>query len=229
MPITTCSDKHLARRAGNGDEAAFATLFERYHRRLERYCRSIVRHDEDARDAAQSAMAKALVGLRRNDGALHLQPWLFRIAHNEAITVLRGRPAHVALDDDLVAPVGDPLGALLAREHLARTLESVRELPALQREALSLRAVAGLSHEEIGAATGTSVARAKHVVFRARAALIADESARDEDCSVIRALLGEGDGRRRRALAVRGHLRGCGACRAWDAAHRRRRIAPAAA
>src|SRR5207244_4057980 len=130
---------------------------------------------------------------------------------------------------------------LLAREHLARTLESVRELPALQREALSLRAVAGLSHEEIGAATGTSAARAKHLVFRARAALIAAAPARDEDCPVIRTLPGArpraGAARRQaeralrrgdlgaragRGLAERGPGRGDGAsCRFRAPAHGR--------
>jgi hypothetical protein len=59
------SDETLARRASGGDDEAFGALYERYHRPLELYCRSIVRHHEDARDAAQSAMAKALVALRR--------------------------------------------------------------------------------------------------------------------------------------------------------------------
>src|SRR5438093_1285346 len=130
MPTTDYSDEDLARRAGGGDDAAFAALFERYHRRLERYCRSIVRHDEDARDAAQSALAKALVGLRRHDGDLLLRPWLFRIAHNEAITLVRGRRHHVELDDELATRASDPVAELLSRERLARTLEGVRALPA---------------------------------------------------------------------------------------------------
>jgi hypothetical protein len=52
------SDEALARRAGAGDADAFGVLYVRYAARLEAYCRSIVRHDEDARDAVQTAMTK---------------------------------------------------------------------------------------------------------------------------------------------------------------------------
>src|SRR3954451_7816340 len=215
MEGTGATDEPLARAARAGDEDAFGELYARYQRRLELYCRSIVRHDEDARDAAQNAMAKALVALRRHEGELHVRPWLYRIAHNEAITLLRGRRQHAALDDDLGAGAGDPVDELIARERLEHTFDSVRELPGEQREALLLRELMGLSHEEIGAAIGTSAVRAKHVVFRARAALTADASAGEEDCTSIRRLLGDGDGRRRHSRVVRGHLRCCGPCRAW--------------
>jgi RNA polymerase sigma factor (sigma-70 family) len=222
MDRTDASDEVLARLAGTGDDDAFGVLFERYHGRLELYCRSIVRHDEDARDAAQNAMAKALVGLRRHDGELQVRPWLYRIAHNEAISLLRGRRQHAILDDELGGIGRDPVDDLISRERLAQTFDSVRELPGEQRQALLLRELMGLSHEEIGAAIGTSAVRAKHVVFRARAALSADASASEEDCSRIRRLLGDGDGRRRRSRVVRGHLRCCGPCRAWDDARRPR-------
>src|SRR4051794_18135189 len=180
MERTDATDETLARAARAGDDDAFGVLYTRYQRRLELYCRSIVRHDEDARDAAQNAMAKALVGLRRHDGALNVRPWLYRIAHNEAISLVRSRRGHVMLDDDLRAAVSDPVDELVARERLAVTLDGVRELPGEQRQALLLRELMGLSHEEIGAAIGTSPMRAKHVVFRARAALSADASAREE-------------------------------------------------
>jgi DNA-directed RNA polymerase specialized sigma24 family protein len=85
------SDEALARRAGDGDDEAFAVLYGRYAPRLEAYCRAIVRHDEDARDAVQTTMTNALVALRRRDREIVVRPWLFRIAHNEAVTVLRRR------------------------------------------------------------------------------------------------------------------------------------------
>ena len=49
----------LRSRATRGDAAAFTALYERHHQALYRYCRSILHHDEDARDALQSTMAKA--------------------------------------------------------------------------------------------------------------------------------------------------------------------------
>ena len=50
------SDEALARRAGEGDDDAFAVLYGRYAPRPEAYCRSIVRHEEDARDAVQTTV-----------------------------------------------------------------------------------------------------------------------------------------------------------------------------
>src|SRR4051794_11392904 len=225
MAVTT--DEDLAARVKAGDDAAFATIFERYHRRLELYCRSLLRNDEDARDAVQNAMANALVALRRHDRELHVRPWLFRIAHNEAITLLRRRRDDVELGEGLLSAPGDPLDDLLLRERLELTLDGVRELPVQHRRALMLREMAGLSHEQVGRELGMSASGAKHAIFRARSTLLLERRARDQDCASVRAVLADHDGRRRRGRAVRGHLRGCGPCRAWDEArHRsRRRVA----
>src|SRR5215475_3738661 len=62
-------DERLARLVGDGSKQAFAPLYERYYQQLYRYCRSIVHDDLDA----------------------PLRPWLFRIAHNEAVSVIRRR------------------------------------------------------------------------------------------------------------------------------------------
>jgi hypothetical protein len=78
------SDEALARWAAQGDDDAFAALYARYGRRLEAYCRSILRNDEDARDAVQSAMTNAYLALGRSRRDVVVRPWLLRIAHNEA-------------------------------------------------------------------------------------------------------------------------------------------------
>src|SRR3954471_19569264 len=85
------SEGALRSKAARGDAKAFAALYERHHQALYRYCRSILRHDEDARDALQSAMARAFAALQDERRDLELRPWLFRIAHNEAVTILRQR------------------------------------------------------------------------------------------------------------------------------------------
>jgi hypothetical protein len=86
-------------RAGHaGDDAAFAVLFQRHHQELYRFCRSILRHEEDARDAVQSAMTKAFAALQTEERDFELRPWLFRIAHNEAISILRARRPAEDLD-----------------------------------------------------------------------------------------------------------------------------------
>ena len=73
------------------DAAGFARAYQRHHQALYRYCRSIVRHDQDAQDALQSAMMRAFVALQTEQRQLDMQPWLFRIAHNESINIVRRR------------------------------------------------------------------------------------------------------------------------------------------
>src|SRR4051794_12258352 len=91
--LSLLTDERLARMAGAGDTAAFAVIFQRYHQRLYRYCLSIVRNSDDAGDALQSTMLRALNALRGETREIALRPWLYRIAFNESITLLRRQPA----------------------------------------------------------------------------------------------------------------------------------------
>ncbi|MGZ4331621.1 MAG: RNA polymerase sigma factor, partial [Solirubrobacteraceae bacterium] len=82
-------DDRLARLVSDGNKQAFAPLYERYYQQLYRYCRSIVHDDLDAQDALQSTFASAFAALRKGQRDAPLRPWLFRIAHNEAVSVIR--------------------------------------------------------------------------------------------------------------------------------------------
>jgi len=86
------SDDRLARLASRGNADAFAALYERHHHALSRYCRAILHDEEDAQDALQSAMMRAYAALQSRQRDLKVRPWLFRIVHNEAISILRRRP-----------------------------------------------------------------------------------------------------------------------------------------
>src|SRR5215207_10730193 len=81
----------LRSRAARGDATAFAAVYERHHQALYRYCRSILRHQEDAQDALQNTFTRAFAALQDEQRDFELRPWLFRIAHNEAISILRRR------------------------------------------------------------------------------------------------------------------------------------------
>src|SRR5437588_9487437 len=147
------SDELLARHAARGSERAFAILFERYHHPLYRYCRSIVRNEADAQDALQSTFASALSALKRARRNAPLRPWLFRIAHNEAIGVIRRR----ARDSSQELPEAAHQNTASAedeaseRERWAGLVADLAELPDRARSALLLRELNGLSHQEIAA------------------------------------------------------------------------------
>src|SRR3954451_20388423 len=105
------SDERLARLVAAGDRAAFGVVFTRYHQELYRYCVSLLRDREDAADALQGTMLRALRALEGETREISLRPWLYRIAHNESIALLRRRPPrsdgaaelYAALDGDVQA------------------------------------------------------------------------------------------------------------------------------
>src|SRR4051794_33396248 len=101
------SDDRLTRRAAGSDERAFATIFDRYHQRLYRYCLALLGDSQDAQDALQNTMVKVLRALPGEERKLELKPWLYRIAHNESIELLRRRRETRPLDEvELASPGG---------------------------------------------------------------------------------------------------------------------------
>src|SRR4051794_2550810 len=182
-------------------------------------------------------MAKALGALGRGLPDAPARPWLFRIAHNEAIDVLRGRRPAEALDD--VTVTGPPLESTVGqRGRLVQLVSDLGHLPERQRAALVLRELSGLSHEEIGAALGLSAGGARQAIFDARLSMQTFAEGRDMACADVQRRISDGDGRALRSRAVRSHLRDCLVCEGLQEAIVARRkdlaalappIAPAAA
>src|SRR3954471_22921090 len=208
----------LRSQAARGDDAALAAMYERHHQALYRYCRSILHDDEDARDALQSTMAKALAALRDEERDFELRPWLFRIAHNEAISKLRQRRATVELD--AVATLGTDSVAQTVedRERLALLRADLRDLPERQRSALVLRELSGLTHAEIAVVLDSSARAVKQTIFEARAGLHECAEGRTMLCADVQRALSDGDGRVLRGRRVRAHVRSCRACRTFKTA-----------
>jgi RNA polymerase sigma factor (sigma-70 family) len=207
----------LRAQAARRDPATLAAMYERHHPALYRYCRSILHDEEDARDALQSTMAKALAALRDEERDFELRPWLFRIAHNEAISRLRQR--RVTVDLDAVGTLGtDSLAQTVEdRERLALSAD-LRDLPERQRSALVLRELSGLSHEEIAVVLDSSAGAIKQTIFEARAGLHECAEGRTMVCADMQRALSDGDGRVMRGRRMRAHVRSCRACRTFKAA-----------
>src|SRR5690242_1864980 len=121
-------EARLRSRAARGDAAVFAAVYERHHQALYRYCRSLLRDDQDAQDALQSTMTKAFAALQKEERDFDLRPWLFRIAHNEAITLLRQRRGTATLEDGAPAE-GAIEDRVAAREELRLLRADLADLP----------------------------------------------------------------------------------------------------
>jgi RNA polymerase sigma factor (sigma-70 family) len=202
----------LRAQAMRGDEAAFAELYRRNHQALYRYSLSLVRNPDDASDALQNSMTKAFAALQHESRNFEVVPWLFRIVHNESISLIRSRRPTVDIDradrfgeDHLARSVED-------RARLSQLQSDLAELGERQRGALVMRELSGLSHEEIGVALGCSTAAAKQAIFEARGALSEQVAGRAMQCEDVQRALSDADGRVIGSRRIRAHLRDCVIC-----------------
>jgi RNA polymerase sigma factor (sigma-70 family) len=216
------TDRALRGMAARGDADAFGALYQRHRHALYRYCRSILGDDDDARDALHNAMAKAWAAIGRAKADVPVRPWLFRIAHNEALNVLRDRREHRQLDDAHVSCAESLEETIDVRQRLAVLRADLAALPERQRSALLLRELCGLRHNEIAAVLAITPAAARQTIYEARVGLHEAEAGRQMACAAVQRALSDGDGHVRRRRKIRGHLRACPVCASFDEALRRR-------
>lgn len=218
LAASLASDERLARLVARGDEAACRVLYERYHQQLYRYCRSLLRDDTDAQDALQTTFISALGALGRGQRDAPMRPWLFRIAHNESISLLRRRRPMQQLSDAHEAGSVPLEEQVEERERLTELVADLHELPERQRAALVMRELSGLSHEEIALALGSSVGATKQSIFEARQSMMEFAEGRAMVCAEVRRLISDADGRVLRSRRIRAHIRDCPGCGAFAAA-----------
>ncbi|MDX6587552.1 MAG: hypothetical protein QOI31_2025 [Solirubrobacterales bacterium] len=217
------SDARLARRATSGDEAAFAAIFERYGEDLYRYCRAILGDPTDAQDALQNTMTRILRALPGEQRMINLRPWLYRVARNESLTLIREREQTVELTDERSPLV--PAADISAehREAVWTLVADLASLPETQRSALVLHEMSGLSHDEVSEALQRSPRASRQAIYEARLALQDLKEGRAMDCDEVRAVISDGDGRVVRGRKIRSHLRDCQRCSDFALGIRQRR------
>src|SRR6185503_19840559 len=106
-PRGVLGDERLAQRAAAGDSRAFAAIYRRYQADLYRYCLAIVGNPADAQDALQNTMVQALRALPGEEREINLKPWLYRVARNAAINLLRARRETAEADVELLVSSTD--------------------------------------------------------------------------------------------------------------------------
>lgn len=146
---------------------AFDRLIEQYGNRLYWHIRRVVVNHEDAEDVLQETFAKAYTSIAdfRGDSESSLTAWLYRIATNVSINVLRRRKkwAFSSLDSvrgDLLATFEHEIDPS-ADEIVVRLQKAILALPTKQRLVFNMRYYDELSFEQISQATGDSVSTLK--------------------------------------------------------------------
>ncbi len=212
--LALAGDDRLVEQIRRGNELAFEVVFERHGAGILRFCRHMLRSPEEAEDAVQHTFAAAFRDLQREDERrIALKAWLYTIARNRCLSVLRARREHPAELQELQT---DGLSEQVERRaELRELLADVGDLPEDQRAALLLAEAAGLSHAEVAAVLGCEVAGVKGLVFRARSGLIERRAARETSCDEIREQLATLRGGALRRNELRFHVRHCPGCSAY--------------
>ncbi len=141
--------------------------------RLKRFCLVLTRRAEDADDLLQATVERLLT--KGAPAEADLKKWAFRVCRNIWIDELRSRNVRQAtsIDD---APDANPVDgerAAMARASLAEVRRALANLPAEQREAISLVAIEGYSYKEAAEIMNAPIGTVMSRLSRARAALAA--------------------------------------------------------
>jgi RNA polymerase sigma-70 factor (ECF subfamily) len=128
----------LMTRLAEGDRSVFSAVFARLWPATERFCRSLLRNEADASDAAQEAMQKVLERASDYDPTRPAMPWALAIAAWECRTLRRKRFRRREVLDDLEHDrAGDDEEEALVKHDLAEAaLAAMGELSEVDRETL---------------------------------------------------------------------------------------------
>jgi RNA polymerase sigma-70 factor (ECF subfamily) len=172
-----------------GDESAFSALTERHRRELHVHCYRMLASFDEAEDAVQETFLRAWRSRDSFEGDTLFRAWLYRIATNVCLDMIRSRSRRVPelrsfaevpwlqpypdrLLDEVASADDEPDAVVVGRETIELAfLAALQVLPPRQRAALILRDVLGRPAKETASLLDTSVAAANSALQRARATM----------------------------------------------------------
>ena len=165
-------------RAQSGDSDAFRLLVEQHSRAVFRLAFRMTGNEQDAEDVVQETFLRAYRQLDKYEARASFSTWLYRIASNYSLDLIRMRKRHEdkrergkAEERDILQtlPVNTPGPdrIVYSSQVQERVNEALNELSAQERTAFVLRHFEGMSIDEIGETLGTGTNATKHSIFRA--------------------------------------------------------------
>ena len=165
------ADLELTGRIRSGDSGAFEDLYRQHSTRLYNLAFRMVGNAADAEDLLQDIFLLAYRKVGSFRGESSLGTWLYRLAMNHCLDVLRSRQSRMgqqtdSLDEEAApVPAAAPALGAVSRIDLDR---AIGRLPHACRAAFLLHDVEGFGHQEVGAILGISEGTSKSQVHKAR-------------------------------------------------------------
>jgi len=165
-------------RARSGDSDAFRLLVEQHSHAIFRLAFRMTGNEEDAEDVVQETFLRAYRQLDKYEARSSFSTWLYRIASNYSLDLIRSRKRHEEKrergsveDRDILQSIAvdspGPDRLLYGSQVKDRVNAALNELSAQERTAFVLRHFEGQSIQEIGEALGAGTNATKHSIFRA--------------------------------------------------------------
>ncbi len=165
MIFREVEDHDLIAKARRGHVDAYNVLVSRWEKRIFNYLLRLVRQREDALDLSQDVFLKAYQNLKKLDDPAKFPAWLFRIAHNEAYSLLRkNRPEGELKVEPRMA---ESSGGLFPMEMTLAVRSALNRLSDDQREAVLLKVYQGFKFEEMAEILSCPVSTVKSRLYTA--------------------------------------------------------------
>ena len=136
----------------------FGEILRRYQKQIYYHCRNLLVNHDDSDDAAQNTFIKVWQNLDQFKGESRLRTWVYRIATNESINLLRKRKPTIDFDEaqpEMAEMIGEEM--YLSGDEIALKLQkALCYLPFKQKLVFTLRYFEDLSYDEIATLTSTS-------------------------------------------------------------------------
>ena len=165
MIFREVEDRDLIAKARRGDVEGYNLLVSRWEKRVFNYLLRLVSNREDALDLSQEVFLKAYQNLPKLDDPARFSGWLFRIAHNEAFSLLRRKRPETDLEFQPAAPAGE--GRLLPMELSLAVESALKRLTDDQREAVLLKVYQGFKFDEMAEILECPVSTVKSRLYTA--------------------------------------------------------------
>ena len=179
--MTLDEESRLVKAAANGSESAFEALVTENQKLVYNVALKLTGNSEDALDVSQETFLKAYRNLSAFRFESRFSAWLYRLAYNASMDLLKkrrstvsltaedeeGEERELAITDEAPTPEES-----LEREEMRRAVrEAVARLPEDKREIIVMREFSGMSYSDIAGALGIEEGTVKSRISRARAAL----------------------------------------------------------
>ncbi len=170
-------DEVIIKRAAKGEDKAFNKIALEYRDKIYSVCLRITKNEHDAFDASQETLIKIYFNLKKFNFKSSLATWIYRIAYNAAIDIVRKRKEYIDIYESeslISAYLENKDGPDIAAEKNETKRELLRAVDSLKEEyktAVVLRDIDGYSYEEISEITGVPKGTVKSRVSRGRECL----------------------------------------------------------